>query len=672
MSALLSCSSFWLRTTRFVFSTLAAAVTIEAQPLSPADYAARPSIGINLEYNSFQSPQIMFVDVFKQALPWVARPENDGNVFNSGLEVPTDDRGWPRQVPFIVDGSTPQIAQTLMMNNLDGHYPGGVYTVRFEGSGELLIAGDAEAQLLDTAGSYRVNVTPTNDGIYLALFESDPTDPIQNIEVIMPGHAATARDQPFNPAYLDYLRPFDVLRTQQILVMNDEGYGCDAGSSVSAADCVRTAAGRVQEAYAFQAGPRGIAIEYLVDLVNELDADLWLNILHATDNDYVDDVAGMVAGRMEDDRTVFLELSNEAWNPSPEYPQYHYFINKGIAEADQDVRWAGIDDVDTGARWFAHRWAETAHRFSTALAPAGIRLVRVLPSFSELTTRTVRLLHHLDDPFVNPHGVTPDAVAVACYMGVALPVWANEAADRAAAAGETFDLAAETAPDNLVTWIRQNISTEFTDPFGSGETSSSVPAIFNRLRPHLPNGVPLIAYEGGQHLSYYGDFEQHPAVNDNMAAAIQHPGMADFYRELFAAWFGEGGGLVCSYANFNALNRTGGFGIRRHLETSLASEHRWRGHLDAIAGLSTTVTRASDQLIVRSSAHSPVAIDLEFTDRQIVRVTTTSVRNAPALEFSGDLLSWQEIPFLEDAIAPTVFRAALPAPADRIFFRRAP
>ncbi len=53
---------------------------------------------------------------------------------------------------------------------------------------------------------------------------TDPSDPIRNIRVLMPGYeqAAVWGAQPFHPALLEFLRPFGLLRFMDWMESNAE------------------------------------------------------------------------------------------------------------------------------------------------------------------------------------------------------------------------------------------------------------------------------------------------------------------------------------------------------------------------------------------------------------------------------------------------------------------
>ncbi len=106
-------------------------------------WQAHARIGMNLAGVHDYSSQLIFVDLFKQSMPWMTRNADGTGVFNTRVAVPMQADGYPRAIPFYNGSDPPQIAHTLMATNIAGHYPEGAYTLIFEGSGEIMLDGDA-------------------------------------------------------------------------------------------------------------------------------------------------------------------------------------------------------------------------------------------------------------------------------------------------------------------------------------------------------------------------------------------------------------------------------------------------------------------------------------------------------------------------------------------------
>jgi len=81
--------------------------------------------------------------------------------------------------------------------------------------GTLTVGGQGVTVLESSPGRMLLDVQPTtgpHNGIQIRETAVDPGSPIKNIRVLLPGYTAVPKDNPFNPAFLEVLRPFKVLR----------------------------------------------------------------------------------------------------------------------------------------------------------------------------------------------------------------------------------------------------------------------------------------------------------------------------------------------------------------------------------------------------------------------------------------------------------------------------
>ncbi|MFT4539195.1 MAG: hypothetical protein ACI835_001641, partial [Planctomycetota bacterium] len=190
-------------------ATLAMTYPSDANATPASD--SRPFLGINIDPVSDWTGEWVYVDVFRRARSWIPQ-EADGWVWDTGEALQLDDNGWP----LLGEG---QAAGTLMCRDLDGHYPGGVYTCLYDGTGVIQFGFDAEVIGVED-GRMLLNVTPSNGGIYLKVVESAAEDPIRNIRVLMPGYENRPRTK-FHPLFLERLRGFSTLRFMDWQRTND-------------------------------------------------------------------------------------------------------------------------------------------------------------------------------------------------------------------------------------------------------------------------------------------------------------------------------------------------------------------------------------------------------------------------------------------------------------------
>lgn len=160
--------------------------------------------GINLSNVESWTSSWPFVDCFKVRRPWISG-DHSGNVWDDGRAISTDTDGW------VTSLLPDQRAHTLIYDNNFGHYPAGRYVCLYEGQGEMRVGGDA-TEISRVPGRIELDVTPTNQGMWLAIYATEAQDHIRNIRLIMPGFEDTYQQQPFHPVFLESLRSFDVIR----------------------------------------------------------------------------------------------------------------------------------------------------------------------------------------------------------------------------------------------------------------------------------------------------------------------------------------------------------------------------------------------------------------------------------------------------------------------------
>ena len=111
----------------FVLLAPAAADTA-AEPAAEA-LPAKPRLGMNLNGPADWNSELPFVDVFRLSRPWISQKE--GATWGKGPELELDAHGWVKRLE-------PDCwAETPLCTISGGHYPGGKYTVLYDGRGEL-------------------------------------------------------------------------------------------------------------------------------------------------------------------------------------------------------------------------------------------------------------------------------------------------------------------------------------------------------------------------------------------------------------------------------------------------------------------------------------------------------------------------------------------------------
>jgi len=488
------------------------------QPTSDVNTAnQRSPMGINLADIADYSASIPFVDIFHSARP-----------FPQDLDL--DEHGWVRSLK---EG---QSAQTYLNWDIPGKYPGGIYKVFYDGSGEISYGSAAKA-ISHKPGKDLIAVTPSKGGIQLSITKTDPNDYIRNIRVIMPGgvcdndpftpvkskHACKNGQfisfeenytrRIFNPALLKFLQPFKVLRFMDMMKTNNsEVSSWEDRTSLDAASW---------------AVESGAPIETMVYLANQLHADPWFTMPHKVDDDYVRHFAEYVKENLHPDLKVYIEYSNETWNS--QFKQANYVNEQGIKlNLDPDT-W------QAGQRYYSQRAVEIFAIWENVYKGSD-NLVRVLATQAANAYFADLVLSH-NDAYKHT-----DALAIAPYFGAYLGL-AQAKADQESV-GSLFGQIRKKALPEAIDWIKKNA------------------AVAEK------HNVDLIAYEGGQHLTGVVGEENNDKLNKLFDQANRNSQMRTSYERYFNAWREANGKMFVYFSSPGLYSKWGRWGITESLYDS--------------------------------------------------------------------------------------------------------
>jgi hypothetical protein len=408
-----------------------------------------------------------------------------------------------------------------MCRDQAGHYPRGTYVCTYEGTGEIEWGFDAK-QVRSSKGRIEIEVNPSNAGILLRIDYSSSSDPIRNIRVISPGFENS--DDVFNATFIERLRPFQVLRFMDWSSTNN---------STVAHWSQRTTCN-----HSTQAGPNGVAVEYMIDLCNRLECDPWFCMPHLADDEYVRSFAKLVKERLRPDARLYIEWSNEAWN--------------GIFEQAQ---WVQKQAASRGCRW---TWvvADEARRdwdiWRDVFGEDKQRLIRVAAGQHYNPWVCQDITQRLDGKF--------DAIACGAYF---FPE-----------PNDVKQFTAATTPERVLDSCLTNID-------GTGRALWHEHANLSKEgQQRLGRPIPLLAYEGGQHLTTTG---QTLPYGDAYASAQLLPRMQALYERLFDILRDE---RFEMFAAFNYVGRQDVYGSWGHLrwqDEPLDDSPKFRALLQASA-----------------------------------------------------------------------------------------
>ncbi|NEQ24282.1 MAG: cellulose-binding protein [Microcoleus sp. SIO2G3] len=511
-----------------------------AEIMPPLDQVA---LGTNLTSVNDWSPQLPFLDAFKSSRPWVMQCTQEDPGCNGVWDtqeidqLDLDEHNWVKSLPAPQDEPIFTRVGTLLLIGQEGRYPGGQYVVLYEGEGTIEYGFDAQKdEALSRPGRDLLNVTPSNNGIYLTITATDPHKTgnyIRNIHVVPIAYENTFREQIFNPTFIERIDRFQALRFMDWMQTNNSTQ--------------KEWRDRPQVEDATYATPKGVPLEIMVALANRVQAHPWFNMpIQATD-EYMREFARLVKDQLDPKLRAYVELSNEVWNW--QFSQSHYALDTGKA------RW-GQDKADAFMQWYGMRTAQMSDLWKQAFGDQRDRVVTVI------STQTVwRTLEEsaLDCSLWVAEGHPPchesaDVYAVAGYFSGNLNQPENQAAVEALL----------NEPDGgfnkAFTQMEQG---SIVPSHGYDDT---LPGVSDAFAYHLnvakQRNLQLVVYEGGQHL-VSADNEK---LTDFFIALNRQPQMGKLYDQLLQRWTDGGGTLFMNFSDIAGSSRWGSWGVLEHVD----------------------------------------------------------------------------------------------------------
>ncbi|MGB7326613.1 MAG: hypothetical protein WBD31_17185 [Rubripirellula sp.] len=515
------------------------------------------SLGVNLPEVADYSANA-FVDVMKQARPWQTTNADRTGDYNNGSPSPNavDASGWPIQSPFVpVGGTLPQIFHTVIPVR-----GAGTYTLIAEGTGTLLIeAGfglldpqtpNTTSRTIQLPGPVDSNGDPIpqqlvihdsdhgdgNGNLFVYINSSSQSDPIREMRLIASGSLSTYETDPFDPTYTDDLDVFSNLRFMEWQETNNS-------------DVVDVSDRTLTTDYT-QSLPIGVAIEYIVDLANQLDQDPWITIPAKASNAYVADMANYLHANLKPGLKVFVEYSNETWNGA--FSQTAYVQSKGLELG------LSTTSFEAGLRFHAMRSAQVWEIFEHSFGNrSSDQLIKVIATQFVNIGVSDQLMAALNDPTINPNGIMPDSLAIGAYFG-------HSIADDLVTSGT---LATATTAD-IINSLTAELASQTDDYLALQKAAAD------------KHGLWLITYEGGQHLAATGANVQNTVLTDKLIAANRSPLMGDVYEDYLDLLLANGVVLHSSFNYIYTPNPFGSWGLQENQDPTDEQSYKYEAVVD--------------------------------------------------------------------------------------------
>jgi len=199
--------------------------------------------------------------------------------------------------------------------------PDGNYTILWEGEGDIAVIGkngpcEGISEISSAPNKMVVNINwakmPDDNILQLRILKSVKGNHVRNIRFLLPGFDETnySESQPFNPRLLHKLQPFTTIRFMDWMGTNN--------SDAKKWSERRPETFYTMGQYKLPGGGKmgGVALEYIVKLLNVTGKDGWVNIPHLADEEYIRNMATYFLNNLNKTSKIYLEWSNEVWNGS--------------------------------------------------------------------------------------------------------------------------------------------------------------------------------------------------------------------------------------------------------------------------------------------------------------------------------------------------------------------
>jgi hypothetical protein len=448
-------------------------------------------VGTNLDSIKDYSPSFAFADCMRMARAWgTANAPHDQKAVLGPDGMPIGDFG------------------TVVMTSVNS--PGGIYKLTFSGKADISCPGsNAKIQniVYDGIQTKADIVLAQGSQLFLA-FKN--TVGVKKISLIRPN---CTPDMLFNPVFLADVKNYRVIRFMDWLQTNNSP--------------IKTWADRKRPDEILQSGPRGAALEYCIGLCNLAGCDMWLNIPHMADDDYIVQAATLVKAKLDPLLNVYVEYSNEVWNSIFSQTKWNEIqAQTDVAAGQSDL---SLEGTDPNIYYWARR------RIAKKVARIGA-IFRSLISSNRI--RPI-LANQIADPSIGRAQLQYLAkyfspVNETIYGIAGAPYFATQADD---ITGATL----QTVLTGLASSVKSNTAAWIADSTWDGKNPDpNKSRLANMAKYH---GIKFVFYECGQHM--LGNSSPAQALDLQVQTTVD---MGKCYADYFDGMNGKID-LACHFVN---------------------------------------------------------------------------------------------------------------------------
>ena len=588
--------SYLSRAYRAAFALIALTLhifSLATQATAQTNPTNQSSLGTNLGGVSYYTSEQPFLNILKTGGGWAGNT-TDGTRFNEIQGAfNLDANGYPTTMTGAgpAAGRTFTEIDTLVFRGLGvssaagsqgaPFYPAGNYVFLYSGTGAFDFEFDCTNSNIVSSAAGRIVIdipTPSAGGCRIAttnmgsgsnyphnmafVYSPDSTGP--NIGT---NEALYNNGGVFNPTFISRISHFGTLRFMDWMQTNSTVQTNWSGrpTPTQAFWGIQSSPGNVDPM------PQGVPVEVMVALANQIDADAWFNMPPLSTDDYVTqfatlvhngdtDSGGRVWSGLNSNLMVYVEYGNEIWNNGA-LATFNTNANGtqgGLVSLGWNAFPSAQNDWNAGFIFGILRAVQNGATWKSVWGKDASRVVRVLAGQISYQARNEFLLSFTagmyggnSSSFSGTAAANVDAFAVAPYFGSGYPIPDTFTPDQLFQEMMSGGLVSGGYPGGMIaqvlSWVAQNYA--------------------DAQNPQYGNGLPLVAYEGGQSLI---DSSGSDTVLENLySTANLDPRMGTAYAALLNGWESAGGTLFNSFNDIGTYSKWGYWGaLQNVLQTS--------------------------------------------------------------------------------------------------------
>ena len=525
--------------------------------ISQGEGTDNPALAMGLMGIADWSTQMPFVNIFKQARPWIGfekeSTEWGGISFEQLYQVGAlDDYGWVKKIPKNVNF----VRSVIHWNSETAEqYRKGDYIISYQGTGEITVS-NLEGPLTITSVKNGIIefFYPGSGLIAIDIFSSD-TDSngnyIRNISLYRKEHSWLQEiGAIFNPDWIKKIRDLRTVRFMDWMETNNSTQSSWQNRP------------KFEDAFWSH---KGAPLEIMIALSNHINADPWFNMPHLATDEYISNFATAVKESLNPQLKVYVEYSNEVWNWI--FDQAHW------AHKQSQLRWG---NVEAGwVQYYAIKAANMARLWGEIFGPKGReRLIRVLSMHTGWLGLEEKILYapawvqenknRKDFPYKSfeAYGVTgyfDGGFSGEKSKNGLLKNWLKRSKKR-------FQRGLTNFPYEDV--IQLSIK-ELRNGGVTGNKAGSIAEIADQTKYHAniakKHDLKLVMYEGGTHVVGIGDDVEDQELTDYFIHLNNSSQLAELYNDLFRTWHKYGGTLFNAFLDVSSHSKWGSWGALQHL-----------------------------------------------------------------------------------------------------------